>query len=98
MLMSLTSFSTRAEVRSVLEKMEGFVRIWSNAACGCGLQWLFGFPVRKRGRDGIFLLASQWPMMVAELESDGADRLSPQDMLDAVNSCLQLVDPNVCHV
>ncbi|KAK9362313.1 hypothetical protein V1504DRAFT_449173 [Lipomyces starkeyi] len=39
-------------------------------------------------------LASQWPMMIAEFEADGADGSLPEEMLDAVNICLDLVDPN----
>ncbi|KAK9351344.1 hypothetical protein V1523DRAFT_369067 [Lipomyces doorenjongii] len=39
-------------------------------------------------------LASQWPMMIAEFEADGADGSLPAEMLDAVIICLDLVDPN----
>ncbi|KAK9369309.1 hypothetical protein V1509DRAFT_620349 [Lipomyces kononenkoae] len=39
-------------------------------------------------------LATQWPMMIAEFEADGFDGELPEEMLDAVNICLQLVDPN----
>ncbi|KAK9385429.1 hypothetical protein V1515DRAFT_588259 [Lipomyces mesembrius] len=39
-------------------------------------------------------LASQWAMMIAEFEADGADGSLPEEMLDAVNICLDLVDPN----
>ncbi|KAK9236100.1 hypothetical protein V1525DRAFT_380175 [Lipomyces kononenkoae] len=39
-------------------------------------------------------LAAQWPMMIAEFEADGFEGPVPEEMVDAVNICLQLVDPN----
>ncbi|KAK9247769.1 hypothetical protein V1506DRAFT_531399 [Lipomyces tetrasporus] len=41
-----------------------------------------------------YLLAAQWPTMIPELEADGVDGSFPEEMLEAVNICLQLVDPN----
>ncbi|KAK9254391.1 hypothetical protein V1507DRAFT_480149 [Lipomyces tetrasporus] len=41
-----------------------------------------------------YFLAAQWPTMIPELEADGVDGSFPEEMLEAVNICLQLVDPN----